>query len=119
MRRGGSSRYAMRNKTATHRDINERPIIEALLKVGATVEQLHARNVPDLIVGYRGVTYLLEVKNPADKGELTKAQADWHATWRGRPPVVVFTAVEALRAIGALREPEPKPFDSADYPGAP
>ncbi len=57
---------------------------------------------PDLLVGFRGETYLLEVKSP--KGRLEDSQVTWHADWRGRPVAVVRTPTEALRAIGALYE---------------
>lgn len=107
---------------AAHRDKAEPAIIRALEAVGATVEQLDKRDVPDLLVGYRGQTFILEVKSPEEvrvckdvrkdgtlqlrreaAGELTDGQAKWMARWRGKKPVVVRTPEEALRAIGALR----------------
>lgn len=53
---------------------------------------------PDLVVGFRGRTYLLEVKRA--KGKLRASQVAFRDSWRGGPLVVVRTAAEALRAIG-------------------
>jgi CheY-like chemotaxis protein len=57
----------------------------------------------DLLVGFRGRLWLLEVKT--DKGKLTKEQLrDYDlCTADGLPVAIVKTAGEALRAIGAVR----------------
>ena len=83
------------NRRAAKRDKNERPIIEALEAVGASVEQL---NKFDLAVGYRGLNYLLEVKDKG--GRLTARQRKYVQEWRGQY-AVVLTIDEALRVIGA------------------
>ena len=79
------------------RDANEKPIIAALRAVGATVVQLSSTDVPDLLVGYRGLNWLLEVKS--DGGDLSQGQADWFRDWRGEGGVV-RTPEDALRRIG-------------------
>lgn len=90
-------------------DGNHREITEALRAVGASVESLAAvgSGVPDLLCGYRGRTYLLEVKDGTAKDKrqrtLRPNQADWHAAWRGSVVAVVTSVEEALRAIGAVR----------------
>jgi hypothetical protein len=99
------------------RDSNEPEIVTALEAVGASVTRLGSKGVPDLLVGYRGETFLLEVKHVDAKGKtvrrwsggkkpdergLTEQQQTWWATWTGKPPVIVRTPEEALRAIGAL-----------------
>lgn len=86
-------------------DDNQPEIVKALRAAGASVEPLHAvgGGVPDLLVGYRGVNYLLEVKNPMKspaQQALTKKQKEWHPKWRGQL-CVVRTVGEALRAIRA------------------
>ena len=89
------------------RDANEVLIIAALRAVGASVTQLDGRDIPDLLVGYRGVNYLVEIKAPAgSKGgtshrELKPGQVRWHLGWKGLPVAVVRYSDEALRAIGA------------------
>ena len=85
-------------RRAARRDTNEPEIIEALRAVGATVQSLDERGVPDLVVGFRQSTYLLEVKTA--KGKLTKDQVVWHAAWKGQV-AVVRTVEEALAVIGA------------------
>lgn len=88
-------------------DANQRFIVEALRAVGASVELLHAvgKGCPDLLIGYQGINYLLEVKDGAkapSAQKLTEDQVAWHERWRGRC-AVVNDVKSALLAIGALR----------------
>lgn len=94
-------------RRAAHRDKAEPAIVTALEAVGASVTKLSAKGVPDLLVGFHGVTFLLEVKTPkASKGGnngLTNAgQSEWRAAWRGGVVHVVETPEQALRAIGVM-----------------
>lgn len=87
-------------------DDNQAEIVDALRTVGASVQSLAAVGVgvPDLLVGFRLNTYLLEVKDgkkPPSKRELTEDQILWHIDWTGGPCVVVTSVGEALAAIGA------------------
>ena len=84
-------------------DANQQEIIDALRAVGATVQDLSGvgKGAPDIACGIRGVTYLLEIKNPETKGKLNPAQVKWHEAWRGHV-TVVRTIEEALREIGVL-----------------
>lgn len=89
------SRYTRR---ARKRDANEPEIVRALQAIGATVERL---DVIDLLVGYRGRNYLLEVKDPArlrDHKAHRERQIAWRLAWKGEA-VEVTTAGEAIRAI--------------------
>ena len=88
---------------AKRTDANQSAIIAVLREVGATVVDLSAvgKGVPDLLVGHRGVTYLLEVKNVKGKNKTTPDQDVFYAWWRGAPVTIVRTADEALQAIGA------------------
>lgn len=105
------------------RDKNEPAIVEALKAAGASVTSLTPsgkkddRGVPDLLVGYRHRTFLLEVKAPVSKsgktsggasrpvnggdGTLTEGQIEWRKAWQGEPARIVTTPEEALVAIGA------------------
>ena len=80
-------------------DANQHAIVKALRKCGATVHLLHreGRGCPDLLVGYRGINLLVEVKTA--KGTLTKREAKWHQGWRGQVEIVrtVGEAIELLR----------------------
>jgi hypothetical protein len=86
-------------RRAAKRDASEAAIVAALRLAGAIVWSISEKGLPDLVVGYRGATFLLEVKSPG-KG-LTEAQEDVHAIWRGGPIHVVETPQDALRAVGA------------------
>jgi len=87
-------------------DFNQREVVAALRGAGATVQLLHAvgEGCPDLLVGYRGGNYLLEVKDgskPLSKQKLTPQQEAWHRDWRGHR-VVVNSPEAALAAIGVI-----------------
>jgi Holliday junction resolvase len=86
-------------RRAAKRDTVERVIVEALRGVGATVHYISAPGVPDLLVGFRDVTYLLEVKT--GKGEPTEAQQLFFSEWRGQA-AIVRSVDDALRSIGAI-----------------
>lgn len=97
---------------ARQRDANEKAIVEALESAGAAVQRLGEAGVPDLLVSWGDVLHLLEVKNPKAKGggkyntgdgALTETQTRWWQRWRGKRPVIVQSAEEALRAIGAVK----------------
>lgn len=87
-------------------DRNQAEIVAALRAVGATVQPLHAvgQGCPDLLVGYRGKNYLIEVKDwkaSASDRQLNARQVEWHDGWKGT--VVKIETVEgALAVIGAL-----------------
>ena len=91
-------------RRAARTDGNQKAIAEALRQIGASVATCHAvgQGFPDLAVGWQGGTYLLEVKDPSKPirdQQLTPAQVEFHATWRGHV-AVVKTVREALEAIG-------------------
>lgn len=85
-------------------DTNHKIIADALRDVGASVVSLAAigRGVPDLLVGFRGVNYLFEIKT--DKGKLTPDQTAFVAMYHGRV-VIIRSIAEAYTAIGVLGEP--------------
>ena len=89
-------------------DSNQAEIVQALEKVGASVRSLAAvgSGVPDLMVGFRRETYLLECKRPKAKGQragtLTPDQERFFDEWRGQV-AIVRTPEEALMAIGAIK----------------
>lgn len=81
-------------------DANQAAIVAALRAAGRTVEILAdvGRGVPDLLVGLRGATFLLEVKMLGER--LTPDQMEWHRRWRGHV-AVVRTPQEAIDATEA------------------
>jgi hypothetical protein len=83
------------------RDANEGLIVEFLRKHGCTVDRISGTGVPDLLVGYRGINILMEVKMPGKK--LRPAQEQWHSRWLGQK-AVVETADDAERVLGAFKD---------------
>lgn len=88
-------------------DRNQAEIVEALRRVGATVEPLHqvGKGCPDLLVGFRGRNILIEVKDwkqPPSGRKLTPDQVEWHAGWKGQVAMVedVDAALAVIGAIG-------------------
>lgn len=77
------------------RDASEAAIVEALRKCGWSVQQISAKDAPDLLLGLAGVTYLAEVKT--GNGKLREGQARWHQAWEGHPVFILRTVEEALR----------------------
>lgn len=86
-------------------DANQAEIVADLRKVGASVLLLHevGFGCPDLLVGFRGVNYLIEIKS--EDGMLNRAQIVFHSCWRGQV-AVARTSEEALRIIGAVTQRE-------------
>ena len=96
-------------------DKNQPEIVSGLEDVGASVKSLAAvgGGVHDLLVGFRGVNYLLEVKNPDTEvkafregnnaAALTPDQKKFHFFWQGQG-AIVWSLDDALQAIGAVNE---------------
>ncbi len=84
---------------ANTRDTNESEIVEALEKVGISVERI---TVPcDLICGWHGETTLIEVKKDA-KAPLTRDERKFHAGFRGKIRIV-WTGPMAIEAVTGQR----------------
>ena len=86
-------------------DRNQSEIVHALRAVGATVQTLHTvgAGCPDLLVGFRGSNFLIEVKDwkaAASDRQLNDVQKEWHEGWKGSV-AKVETAEAALAVIGA------------------
>lgn len=79
------------------RDSNEKSIIKVLQSFGATVHRLS--EPVDLLVGYKGVNYLIEIKT--ETGTLTKKQSEFVKSWKGRY-AICRNETEALFAIGIV-----------------
>lgn len=84
-------------------DRNQAEIVEALRAIGCSVQSLAAVGVgcPDLLVGYRGVNWLIEVKDgdkPPSARKLTHDQEIWHFAWRGQKAVVT-SADDAIKIV--------------------
>ena len=90
-------------RRAARVDDNQKEIVAALRKEGATVECLHAvgKGCPDLLVGFNGVNILMEVKDgkkSISQRKLTDDQVKWHDEWKGQK-IVAKSVAEALYII--------------------
>lgn len=59
------------------------------------------KGVPDLLVGWAGRNFLLEIKDgskPPSRRDLTDAQKEFHGAWQGQVAVVT-SAAHAVAAI--------------------
>ena len=92
-------------RRASNIDLNHVQIVQVLRQAGATVASLAAvgKGVPDLLVGYQGRNFLMEVKrlrgklNPTAK--LTADQEKFFREWNGRV-YVVTSPEQALEILG-------------------
>jgi len=90
-------------RRAARVDKNHAEVVKALRAIGASVADTSGagRGFPDLVVGYRGVNHLIEIKDgdkvPSAK-QLTRAQIGFAADWRGQW-AKVETVDEAIAAV--------------------
>jgi len=81
-------------------DANQEQIVSALRAAGAYVWII---GLPvDLLVGYRGHTFLVEIKSTT-KGRLTPLQRDFFENWGGSTLSRVDSPEAALRMIGVIK----------------
>lgn len=86
-------------------DTNQPAIVQAFRDAGCSVQPCHTvgAGFPDLVVGYKGFTFLVEVKDgakPPSARRLTSDQVIWHANWLGTVHIAEAVAdVEPIIAI--------------------
>ena len=82
-------------------DVNQQEIVRSLRQCGATVQHLHTLGAgcPDILVGMRGVNYLIELK--VGNAKLTPDEAEFHLTWKGQI-AIARTIDEALAVCGLV-----------------
>lgn len=103
---------------ASRVDNNHKEIVDALRKAGASIIDTAklGGGLPDLIVGFAGKTFLVEVKNlktQYGRAGLNKNQQKWLKEWTGGPFAMVTDIESALRAIGAKKQEEEAISESA------
>lgn len=89
-------------------DRNQREIVQTLRELGMSVLCLHAvgKGCPDLLVGFRGKNYLIEVKDgekPESQRKLTPAEAVFLSKWLGHYMILksVSETLQFAKDIGA------------------
>lgn len=87
-------------------DANQNDIVAALRKAGATVRIIsQGEGIPDLLVGYRGRTALLEVKDggkPPSARKLTTAEQKFFDEWTGGICMIVESVEDALEVLEGI-----------------
>ena len=81
-------------------DTNHQEIVRALRQhPGCTVTSLAAmaHGVPDVMIGFRSITVLAEIKG--EKGKLNSTQEAWHQSWTGSPVVILRSVDDAVALI--------------------
>jgi len=88
-------------RRAARVDANQDQIVSALRGAGAYVWII---GLPvDLLVGYKGHTFLVEIKTDSKK-RLTKLQADFFENWMGGTLCRIDNAESALRMLKVADE---------------
>jgi hypothetical protein len=88
-------------RRAARVDANQDQIVSALRSAGAYVWII---GLPvDLLVGYKGHTFLVEIKTDSKK-RLTKLQADFFENWMGGTLCRIDNAESALRMLKVADE---------------
>lgn len=88
-------------RRAARVDANQAQVISALRAAGAYIWII---GLPvDLLVGYKGHTFLVEIKN-GPKKRLTGLQEDFFNNWSGSTLARVDGPEAALRMIGVVNE---------------
>jgi len=94
-------------RRAARVDENQGLIVKALRACGATVRIItQGDGIPDLLVGYRGHTILMEVKDgnkPPSARQLTTAEQIFFDQWNGGKLFIVNSVEEALDVLKDCR----------------
>ena len=94
-------------RRAARVDENQGLIVKALRACGATVRVIsQGVGIPDLLVGYRGHTILMEVKDgnkPPSARQLTTAEQIFFDQWTGGKLFIVNSVEEALDVLKDCR----------------
>lgn len=96
-----------RRSIGGHRDANHTPIVEALEKAGAQVQDLAAvgNGCPDLLVGWQRRLFVLELKDenqPKCRRKLREVQEAWFKRWGEFPCYVVTSPIQAVDLLNHI-----------------
>lgn len=78
-------------------DRNHKEILDYCRSRGASVYSTHAlgKGFPDIVMGYKGINYLLEVKDgakPPSQRKLTLDEEAFHGKWKGMLHIIKSTS---------------------------
>jgi Holliday junction resolvase len=96
-------------RRAANVDNTHREAVRQLRQIGASVQPLHTvgNGCPDLIVGWRGVNVLVEMKDGAKnqaKRALNVDQQKWHSRWAGQVCVAESAEEAVVKVIAVWQE---------------
>lgn len=86
---------------AARKDANQDAVVKRFRASGCTVHVMNGKGIPDLLVGIRGVAFLVEVKDGSKKPsarKLTKAQEEFGRTWKGGT-IFIVTKLEEVGTV--------------------
>jgi hypothetical protein len=75
-------------------DANQKKIVEMVRKLpGASITSTHTigKGFPDLVIGYKGINYLIEIKDgkkPPSARKLTPDEVKFHHEWSGQISII-------------------------------
>jgi Holliday junction resolvase len=84
-------------------DENQKTLVHTFIALGASVLNLSTvgRGCPDLLIGYRGKSVLVEIKS-SEKATYTEPQVKFMQTWRGGAVSRIDSVDAAIRLIKML-----------------
>jgi len=84
-------------------DENQKTLIHTFIALGASVLNLSTvgRGCPDLLIGYKGKTVLVEIKS-SEKSKYTDPQVKFMQEWRGGAISRINSVDAAIRLIKML-----------------
>jgi Holliday junction resolvase len=84
-------------------DANQKEIVSAFISLGSSVLNLSrvGEGCPDLLIGYKGKTVLVEVKS-TEKAKFTEPQIKFMQNWRGGTVSRIDSVDAAIRLIKML-----------------
>ena len=95
-------------RSVCRKDGNHNEIVGALITLGCSVRDTSAvgNGFPDAVVGFMGMNFLVEIKNPKTqygKTGLSKLQQEFADEWRGGPVVILWTQDQAAAWVKERR----------------
>ena len=97
-------------------DENHAAVVDLLRGFGCSVVSTAGvgDGFPDVVVGFQGVTHLIEIKDgekSASRRKLTDDEKEWHATWQGDPVCIVESLRDAEELVRQWYRDAAKPGD--------
>lgn len=82
---------------AKRTDKNQKEIVKILRDLGCSVFDTSSvgKGYPDINVGYKGQTYLVEIKS-SNKATFTEQQVEFQKNWQGSPIIRINSSDEAI-----------------------